>query len=116
MRIFLMMVFVLAGAGVACAGQEAIERGEQLYMDYGCALCHGKEGKGDGPNAKNSGRKPTNFHDLKAYTYGSQKQDIIYSIKNGIVQPDSIMPAYKHLTKQELEDITQYLMSLQQKD
>ncbi len=41
------------------AATAAVERGRVLFEQH-CALCHGKEGKGDGPAASTMTRRPTN--------------------------------------------------------
>jgi mono/diheme cytochrome c family protein len=38
----------------------AIDRGRVLFGQH-CAVCHGKEGKGDGPTATTLASKPTNL-------------------------------------------------------
>lgn len=55
------------------ASQEDIAQGEAIYqgikqvtgIEVACAMCHGKEGKGDGPLAKaiDPNMNPTNFTD-----------------------------------------------------
>ena len=100
----------------ASFGQNAVEKGRKLYLSYGCAVCHGKDGHGNGINAKNFYPAPTNFYDFKNYHYGHEKQDIVYSVKNGVAQEGSTMPAYSHIPRAELEAIADYLISLQQKE
>jgi mono/diheme cytochrome c family protein len=41
------------------AATAAVERGRVLFEQH-CAVCHGKGGKGDGPAASATARKPTN--------------------------------------------------------
>jgi mono/diheme cytochrome c family protein len=41
------------------AATAAVDRGRVLFEQH-CAVCHGKEGKGDGPAASGTARKPTN--------------------------------------------------------
>ncbi len=96
--------------------QNAVERGKELYLAHGCAVCHGKDGRGNGVNAKNFDPQPTNFHDVKDYHYGYAKQDIVYSVRNGVAQQNSIMPAYTHIPRLEIALIADYLVSLQQKN
>lgn len=39
-----------------------LQQGEQLYAQH-CALCHGQQGRGDGPLAKGLEPTPSDFHD-----------------------------------------------------
>ena len=96
-------------------GLEDVSKGKELYLAHGCAVCHGESGRGDGINARNSDPAPTNFSSVKNYHRGHEKQDIVYSVRNGIAQEGSIMPAYTHIPRSEIEAMADYLLSLQQK-
>ena len=90
------------------------DKGKELYLSYGCALCHGKEGDGHGVNAQKSNPPPTNFHLIKAYLHGFDKDSIRRSIHNGIKEDNSIMPAFEDIPPEDLDQIIDYLRSLQQ--
>ncbi len=92
---------------------QSLEHGKQLYLGNGCAVCHGKSGKGDGPGSKNSVPTPTNFHDPQAFQIESSVNDIKLSVKEGTILQGGAMPAFDHLTEQELHDIAVFLKSLQ---
>jgi len=93
--------------------QPLIDQGRTLYLTYGCAVCHGKEGTGDGIGGKNMHPPPTNLHQRKEYMHGSKREDIVFSIKAGVRDGDSIMPSFAHLTPDEIEAISHYVVSLQ---
>jgi mono/diheme cytochrome c family protein len=95
---------------------EQVLLGKELYLANGCAVCHGVLGDGKGVNAVQFTIKPTNFTDSKAYRHGTDTISMQNSIKYGIKEDDSVMPAFKHLTDQELEQISQYLKSLQKQE
>jgi len=40
--------------------QEGVEQGRELYSEL-CAVCHGQEGRGDGPSAERLGFRPRDF-------------------------------------------------------
>lgn len=87
-------------------------KGRELYLSYGCAACHGKSADGRGlVTPKNM--SPTDFHNPKLYRHGSTKAEIINSIKFGIKENGSVMPAFNHLPQAELDAIAAYLESLQ---
>ncbi len=92
---------------------QSLEHGKQLYLGNGCAVCHGKSGKGDGPGSKNSVPTPTNFHDSQAFRIESSANDIKLTVKEGTIRHGGAMPAFDHLTEQELHDIAVFLKSLQ---
>ncbi len=98
------------------AKEPALEKGQELYLSYGCAVCHGKGGKGDGISASTFDPKPTNFDNVKNYRHGPGKQDIVYNIRMGIAQEASGMPGFAHIPRKEVELIAEYLISLQSKE
>jgi len=94
---------------------EVQDKGKGLYLSYGCALCHGPNGQGNGINSQKFKPPPTNFHDLKAYLHGQDRDSIRRSIQNGIKEDNSIMPAFQDISTEELDQIIDYLVSLQEK-
>jgi mono/diheme cytochrome c family protein len=115
-RTILILFFLLWGCGYAGAEANAVEdQGRGLYLSYGCALCHGREGDGHGINSQKFDPPPTNFHDLKAYAHGAGRDSIRHSIQYGIKEDSSIMPAFEDIPPEELDQIINYLQSLQNK-
>lgn len=93
-----------------------IAKGRELYLSYGCASCHGVNGDGKGISAKGFYPPPTNFHNPKLYQKGTDAQSISSAIKYGIKEESSVMPAFDHITQQELDQLVSYLQSLQKKE
>lgn len=91
-------------------------KGKELYLSYGCALCHGHNGEGNGINSQKFNPQPTNFHDPKAYLHGTDKDSIRRSIQYGIKENNSIMPAFEDIPPAELDKIISYLQSLQKEN
>ena len=89
------------------------DKGKELYRSYGCALCHGWSGQGDGVNSQKFNPPPTNFHDPKAYIHGSDQDSIRRSIQYGIKEDNSIMPAFEDIPPEELDQLIKYLQALQ---
>jgi mono/diheme cytochrome c family protein len=113
-----MLLFICLA--VWCAGARAdtiplVNKGKELYHSYGCALCHGINGEGNGVSSKRFDPPPTNFHETKAYLHGQDKDSIRRSIQYGIRQNNSIMPAFEDIPKEELEQIADYVQSMQKK-
>lgn len=76
------------------AGQE---RGRQLYLDAGCAQCHGAEGRGDGPSARDlrdSWGYPIRPSDLtrRPLKGGSSPTDLYRTFSTGL--DGTPMPSY----------------------
>ena len=91
-------------------------QGKELFRSYGCALCHGWDGGGDGVNSQKFDPPPTNFHHIKAYLHGTDTDSIRRSIQYWIKEDNSIMPAFEDIPPVELEQIISYLQSLQKTD
>ncbi len=102
----------LAGADTATVA----DQGKELYLSYGCALCHGGNGDGNGINAQKFNPPPTNFHDPQAYLHGQDRDSIRRSIQYGIKEDSSIMPAFEDIPPEELSQIISYLQFLQKKE
>jgi cbb3-type cytochrome c oxidase subunit III len=91
------------------------ESGKRIYADY-CAVCHGKEGKGDGPIVAMFGPKPFAFTD-KAAMATKRDLDLYFAIFEGgeAVGKSAFMPAWGGLLKeQEISDVIAYIRTLPQ--
>lgn len=113
---FLVLCLALVLVFPAFAHDSSELAGRELYLSYGCAVCHGKNGEGDGINARLSNPAPTNFHNPAAYRMGSDKESIMSSIKDGIKVENSTMPAFEDIESKDLEKLADYLISLQNKN
>ncbi len=91
----------------------SIEQGRTLFLSYGCAACHGKEGRGDGIVAASLNPGPRNFHDPSSYKLGASAAIIARTIGDGITA--SSMPAYPQIPVEEREQIASFVVSLQKK-
>ena len=97
---------------VACGAagcSSAEQRGQQLYAERGCAVCHGAGGRGDGPAAKRLDSPPTDLTDARAYRQGASQDQIVVSIRNGA----GAMPPFRDLTGPEAADMAAWIVSLQ---
>lgn len=98
------------GAGTtAAAAATDVEKGEQIYKAR-CVLCHGPEGRGDGPGAAALNPKPRNHHD-QAYMNSRTDAELLQVIHEGKGQ----MPAWKGvLTEDEMKQVLAYVRKLGQ--
>lgn len=74
------------------ATPEIIEYGHKLFLTN-CSMCHGNEGKGDGPAGAGLNPKPRNMVEGK-WTQGSGVIAHFKVVTNGI--PGTSMAAFKH--------------------
>jgi mono/diheme cytochrome c family protein len=97
-------VLVLAGPFLFRIFAEAGEydRGKNLYENK-CQLCHGVNGKGDGPASAAFRPKPANFTDPDFW-----KGDVVKKITDSISKGKGAMPAFT-LKPEEIKDIIDYL-------
>ena len=90
----------------ACGGAP---RGQQLYAQQGCAVCHGAEARGDGPSVKRLDIPPRDLTDPRAYRNGATADRIATSIRMGA----GAMPGYRDLSDEEATAIAEWLVSRQ---
>jgi len=99
----------------------AIERGRVIYARYGCAMCHGADGKGgaSNPNSETEGRIPAVIFVKEGYT----AREVANKALEGFATigrqggrgptPPYRMPGWRgQMTQSEAEDLTQFLFSL----
>jgi cytochrome c oxidase cbb3-type subunit 2 len=89
---------------------ESVPRGRQAYVKGECAECHGYEGRGDGPSARDLSVKPTDLT-RRPFKSGPSPHDIFRSVLTGL--DGTPMPSY-HLVLEddELWDLTYYIDAL----
>lgn len=89
------------------ATEQSIQNGKELFRIY-CTMCHGQQGKGDGPMVG----KVMPSSNLHAERIQRQKDGYLYAtIRSGGL----VMPAYQHaISTKERWDIVNYVRYLQQ--
>ena len=89
----------------AAGDPESVARGKQLFLQY-CALCHGKQARGDGALAKNLKTRPTNLVQRAGH---HSDGDFAWKIANG----RGDMPAFKNqLTENQIWDLVNFIQGL----
>lgn len=105
----------------AASESTPVARGKVLYERYGCALCHGADGKGGflNSNAETDSKVPAVIYVKEGYT----PAEVAGVIRNGKphigrADPKGPVPPYRmpgwadRMTEPEVTDLVQYLMSL----
>jgi mono/diheme cytochrome c family protein len=82
------IVLVIAGlflvGGLFCSSGAVLaqsSRGQQIFNDK-CAMCHGRDGKGNGPASSAFSPSPADFNSA-AFWQGNVNQKITDTIENG---------------------------------
>jgi high-affinity iron transporter len=99
----------------ACGGGEAPSadpsaRGAKLYSRSGCAVCHGPNGRGDGPGAAGLATRPRDFAKPSEFRAERTPQALAQVIKEG--SADGAMPPYHYLSDRDREDLAAFVLSL----
>ncbi|MGH9194534.1 MAG: c-type cytochrome [Acidimicrobiia bacterium] len=91
----------------ADTAQTASSDGAQIYVAR-CVLCHGPQGRGDGPGAAGLNPKPRNHTDA-AYMNSRTDEDLLSVIRDGKGQ----MPAWKSvLSEEQMRAVLAYVRTL----
>ena len=108
----------IAVAGPPAATPELVAHGRELYARLGCPVCHGPEGRGDGPAAtalKDESGAPDPPPDLTRAPYpgGDSAKDVYLRVTLGV--PGTPMPGYAEVASDaERWAVVAYLDSIRQ--
>lgn len=92
---------------------EAVARGKELYLQQGCAGCHGKEGRGDGQEKMvDAEGYPTRPRDLTRGIFKGSPDPVSVYIRTQAGMPGTPMPAAKKLTHEQISDLVHFVLSL----
>jgi mono/diheme cytochrome c family protein len=137
-RVLIGCVFILLAVGVrwgtraaapevirapkaAPSADTAIERGRAVYARYGCAMCHGADGKGGfkNPNSETDSKVPAVIFVKEGFT----AKEVVKKVLDGQAligrqggtgpKPPYRMPGWRdRMSAAEADDLTQFLFSL----
>lgn len=101
-------VLLWAGIAVAEAPNGNPDAGKKIYKTN-CVTCHGAQGKGDGPLARNLVPPPSNLAGKAAAAKNTEEWEAI--IRDG--KPGTAMPPWKgSLSPQQIQDVLAYIKTL----
>ena len=97
----------------AATGRDALRLQGQTLFETRCFVCHGRDGRGDGPAAVGLGANPRNFTDLQ-WQQATPDAKIRKVIKQGgpSVGESSAMPPNADLSDAQVDALTVFLRSL----
>jgi cytochrome c5 len=109
------MLHGVVGAFVSIVAAVGSPDGKALYLEH-CAACHGKDGGGDGPTAKDLRFKPRAFKEGR-FAFGNTADVMAKTVTSGIPGEDQPrMPPFKTvMDAQEIEAVVEYVRSLMPK-
>ena len=112
MRIALLIVIVLGlTAGSAAAQDKAlIEKGMKVYADQKCGMCHAIDGKGNAKGPLDSVGLKLTADDVRQWMVNPAEMT-----KKANAARKPAMPAYPKLSKDDLDAVVAYMMSLKKK-
>lgn len=96
------------------------DRGRDVYRRYGCAMCHGIDGKGGhpNPNAETDGKVPGVIYVAEGYTKAELRQRLLDGMRTiGRADPTQPAPPFRMpgwrdvMSNRELDDLIEYLWS-----
>jgi mono/diheme cytochrome c family protein len=96
-------------------------RGQLVYGTYGCALCHGPDGKGgiSNPNAETEQQIPAVIYTAEGYTRAELRKLILDGTRTiGRLDPQGPRPPFRmpgwrnQMADREVNDLVDFLMSL----
>ena len=85
------------------------KKGQKLFQDNGCPVCHGNEGQGDGILAEQLENKPRNFTDYDEMIRAPSIR-LEEAIREGLA--GTAMPAFAHLSDADIKALLIYIRSL----
>ena len=110
------ILILLATSGLltmpACVVRDAtdspVETGRAIYLER-CAVCHGPQGRGDGPEAPFLSPRPGSL--ISAGSSVKSDAELLAVIANG--KPRTAMPAWKdRLSEEQRGEVLAYIRSL----
>ena len=108
-----MTLTLLSVIAFGCGPGAETRSGRELYLEYGCAACHGVNADGNGPSAGLSAFKPRDLRDVASFSGPKTAEGIATTIAFGIADGRTGMPAYPETPKRERLAMAEYILSLE---
>ena len=112
-RLLIFSLLSIVSIALQAARLSAAEGTATLFKEL-CSVCHGADGKGDGPSAKGLEPKPADFTNCKVM--GKDSDDVLSKIIKGggqSVGRSTVMPAWgDSLSDQQIRELVKFIRSL----
>ncbi len=93
--------------------EEAIRRGREVYLQFGCVPCHGEQGKGDGiQKMLDDDQLPTRPRDFTAGIFKGADDPASLYRRIAYGMPGTPMPGSTQMTPAQMTDLVHYVLSL----
>ena len=112
-RLLMFCLLFIMSVTVQAARLSAAEGTATVFREL-CSVCHGADGKGDGPSAQGLEPKPADFTDCKVM--GKDSDDVLSKIIKGggqSVGRSTVMPAWgDSLSDQQIRELVKFIRGL----
>ena len=86
--------------------------GKELYARTGCGLCHGEDGRGDGPLVRAGRIASVDLGEASSYRYGRRVVSVMSVIEDGQTSGRGFMPPHAHLSDNERRELATFVLAL----
>jgi mono/diheme cytochrome c family protein len=101
-------------AALAPDDRQRLLEGRTLYHLRGCAGCHGLAGHGNGDRAAQLLPPPMDFRLTNAYLQGTDLESMATTVKKGLTNVKTAMPAYPFLSDEERRALARYIIHMRE--
>jgi cytochrome c2 len=101
------MVFVFAAAAAITAQGKGTERGQKLYVDQKCSMCHSVAGKGNAKGPLDDIGTKLSAEEIRQWLIAPR---VMAEKTKSTRKP--VMPEYTKLAKEDLDALIAYLQTL----
>jgi cytochrome c oxidase cbb3-type subunit III len=112
-RLLMFSLLFIMSVIVQAARLSAAEETATVFREL-CSVCHGADGKGDGPSAQGLEPKPADFTNCKVM--GKNSDDVLSKIIKGggqSVGRSTVMPAWgDSLSDQQIRELVRFIRGL----
>src|SRR5215467_3468974 len=112
-RLLLSFFFFLAAINLPAASSSAAEDAAAVFTGT-CSICHGVDGKGDGPSAQGLEPKPADFTNCQ--TLAKDSDEVLFKIIKGGGQSagrSTVMPSWgDSLSDQQIRGLVKFIRGL----
>ena len=103
-------LFLAGAAGSAAAQDPKVQRGEKVYTDQKCSMCHSVAGKGNAKGPLDDVGSRLSDEDIRQWMINPRAME-----QKTKAARKPVMPAYTKLSAEDLEAVVAYMKTLKKK-